>query len=340
MSNGDEASKQAEEEVEPVIPAQEEQAGAPLEASQPQEESSPSEEPDQEEKAEEAAPEEKAEERDEEENPEEAAPEEKSEVPDSEENSEATGEEEGSTDEADIPAEADASLSQEEVAEELLSSGERLPEIKEILCAMLFATKEPLTIRQMVNVFRRTAETYEGPAAQFMEISSKELAPALEELQRDLLKQRLGLEIAEVAGGFRLRNSTLVGPWLRELLEKGKSNKLSKPALETLSIIAYRQPIQRSEMESIRGVAVDSIVRSLLEMGLIKVVGRSELPGRPWLYGTTQSFLEHFGLKNLDELPGMTEMRRHLQQQEMKLEKEAEAQAAAEAAAESSSEED
>jgi len=136
-------------------------------------------------------------------------------------------------------------------------------------------------------------------------------------------ESRAGVEVAEIAEGFRLRNSTVAGPWLRELLEKGKPNKLSKPALETLSIIAYRQPIQRSQIESIRGVAVDSIVRTLLDMGLIKVAGRSELPGKPWLYGTTMAFLEHFGLKCLDDLPGMAEMRRNLQvQQEMDLQSE------------------
>ena len=193
---------------------------------------------------------------------------------------------------------------------------EVLPEIKEIICAMLFATREPLSVRQMVNVFRRAAQNYEGMAAAFEEITARDVEEALEELRQDLSENRLGLEIAEIAEGFRLRNDKVAGPWLRELLEKGKPNKLSKPALETLSIIAYRQPIQRSAIESIRGVAVDSIVRTLLEMGLIKVVGRSELPGKPWLYGTTQLFLEHFGLKSLDDLPGMAEMRRNLERQQ------------------------
>jgi len=195
-----------------------------------------------------------------------------------------------------------------------------IPEIREILCALLFATREPLTPRQIVNVFKRTAETYEGVEASFIEITVKDVKDALEDLKTHLEENKLGLEIVEIAGGVRLRNVTSVGPWLRELMEKGKTAKLSKPALETLSIIAYRQPIQRSQIESIRGVAADSIVRGLLEMGLVKVVGRSELPGKPWLYGTTQSFLEHFGLNSLDDLPGMVEMRRNLAQREMELE--------------------
>lgn len=208
-----------------------------------------------------------------------------------------------------------------------MSESNAIPEIKEILSALLFATREPLTPRQMVNVFKRTAELHEGVEASFIDITLKDVTEALEELRDDLREAKLGLEVAEVGGGFRLRNVKHVGPWLRELLEKGKANKLSKPALETLSIIAYRQPVQRSEIESVRGVAADSIVRNLLEMGLVKVVGRSELPGKPWLYGTTQMFLEHFGLNSLDELPGMAEMRRNLEQRELALkEKEKETQ--------------
>lgn len=213
-----------------------------------------------------------------------------------------------------------------------MTEPEAIPEIKEVLGALLFATREPLTVRQMVNVFKRTAETYEGIEATFIDITAKEVNEALDELREELEASRLGLEVAEVAGGFRLRNVKSVGPWLRELLEKGKANKLSKPSLETLSIIAYRQPVSRSEIESVRGVAADSIVRNLLEMGLVKVVGRSELPGKPWLYGTTQTFLEHFGLNSLDELPGMAEMRRNLEQRELALkEKEAKENGEAEA---------
>lgn len=201
-----------------------------------------------------------------------------------------------------------------------MSEADRIPEIKELLGAMLFATQQPLTVRQMINVFKRSAQTYEGVAETFAEINKKQVEEALAELRKEVEDSRLGIEVVEIAGGYRMRNTPIAGPWLRELLDKGKPNKLSKPALETLSIIAYRQPLPRSEIESIRGVAVDSIVRSLLEMGLIKVVGRSELPGKPWLYGTTQLFLEHFGLNSLDELPGMTEMRRNLEkQQELEL---------------------
>jgi segregation and condensation protein B len=129
-------------------------------------------------------------------------------------------------------------------------------------------------------------------------------------LGKDLASARLGFSIAEVANGYRLVNDASCGPWLRRLLEKGKPSRLSPPALETLAIIAYRQPCTRAEIEAVRGVEVDQMVRNLLELQLIRLVGRSELPGRPWLIGTTQKFLEHFGLNSLDDLPGVEELRR------------------------------
>ena len=86
--------------------------------------------------------------------------------------------------------------------------------------------------------------------------------------------------------------------------------KLSKPALETLAIIAYRQPCLRSEIENVRGVSVDAVIRKLIEMQLVKIVKRSELPGKPWLFGTTSRFLEHFGINSIDELPNSNELRR------------------------------
>ncbi len=92
------------------------------------------------------------------------------------------------------------------------------------------------------------------------------------------------------------------------MLEKSKPSRLSTPALETLAVIAYRQPCTRSDIELVRGVAVDQVVRNLLELQLIKIVGRSDLPGRPWLFGTTQKFLEHFGLKDLGDLPSRDEL--------------------------------
>ncbi|MBN2685112.1 MAG: SMC-Scp complex subunit ScpB, partial [Pontiellaceae bacterium] len=94
--------------------------------------------------------------------------------------------------------------------------------------------------------------------------------------------------------------------------------RLSKPALETLAIVAYRQPCLRSEIEEVRGVSVDAILRKLMDMQLVRVVRRSELPGRPWLFGTTQRFLEHFGINSVDDLPGSQELKRAMPQKENK----------------------
>lgn len=191
-----------------------------------------------------------------------------------------------------------------------MSDVDVLPELKQILGAMLFAAKEPVSLSQMHRVFEQAAELHGGITKDFAKVTESHLREALEALRADLEKARVGVQVREVAHGYRLMNDAACGPWLRVLLEKGKANRLSRPALETLAIIAYRQPVVRSEIEAVRGVAVDQIIRNLLDMQLIRVVGRSELPGRPWMFGTTQTFLEHFGLKGLNDLPGTEELRR------------------------------
>ena len=200
-----------------------------------------------------------------------------------------------------------------------MSETEVLPEVKEIIGAMLFAAKAPLMVKQMRSTFPRAAMNYGGIVDDYAKIKDADIKRALEELKADYEKAKVGLTLVEVASGYRLQNEKKTGPWLRELLDKGKPNRLSKPALETLSIVAYRQPCTRSEIEAVRGVAVDAMVRNLLEMGLLKVTGRSDVPGRPWLFGTTQLFLEHFGLKSLDELPNREELRRQGEQIAMQL---------------------
>ncbi len=188
-----------------------------------------------------------------------------------------------------------------------------LPELKEIIGAMLFAAKKPLTAKEIRRALADTGEKFGGACAEFAALKEKEVQAAVEQLQSELMQNGTGLCIAEVAHGYRLQNEINCGPWVRTLLDKDRTAKLSKPALETLAVVAYRQPVLRSEIEEVRGVAVDQILRNLVEMQLVKVVARSELPGRPWLFGTTQRFLEHFGLKSLDDLPGMDELRREKQ---------------------------
>lgn len=185
-----------------------------------------------------------------------------------------------------------------------------LPELKQLIGAMLFVSKQPLTLGAMRRALQQVAEKEGGVARDYAKATEKDLAAALEELKIEMATRNLGFHVAEVAHGFKLENDVNCGPWLRQLLEKGRTAHLSRPALETLAIIAYRQPCTRSEIESVRGVAVDALIHNLLELQLIKAVGRSELPGKPWQYGTTQAFLEHFGLRAIDDLPGVDELRR------------------------------
>ena len=185
-----------------------------------------------------------------------------------------------------------------------------LPELKQIIGAMLFVRKDPLGVAEIRRVLAATAERRGGITEDYAKAGEKRILEALAELGKELASKKTGFRLAEVAGGWRLENDPACGPWLRTMLQKGRGARLSLPALETLAIIAYRQPCVRAEIESVRGVAVDSILKNLLELQLVKVVGRSELPGRPWMFGTTQKFLEHFGLKSLEELPGTDELRR------------------------------
>ncbi len=191
-----------------------------------------------------------------------------------------------------------------------MSNIEVLPELKQILGSLLFAAKKPLNAKELRKVLTDAGSNYGGPYEQFAGIKEDEIIAALGELTHELAHGSTGLCIAEVAHGYRLQNEINCGPWVRTLLDKDKTARLSKPALETLAIVAYRQPILRSEIESVRGVAVDQVLRNLVEIQLVKVVARSDLPGRPWLFGTTQRFLEHFGLRSLDEMPGMEELKR------------------------------
>ena len=185
-----------------------------------------------------------------------------------------------------------------------------LPELKQIIGAMLFVRKEPLTVAEIRRVLTATAERRGGITSDFAKATEAQVREAVDALGRDLSERKAGFHVIEVAGGFRLENDANCGPWLRVMLQKGRGARLSLPALETLAIVAYRQPCVRSEIEAVRGVVVDAILKNLLEMQLVRVVGRSELPGRPWMFGTTQKFMEHFGLKSLDDLPGTDELRR------------------------------
>ena len=190
------------------------------------------------------------------------------------------------------------------------SDFETLPELKEILGSLLLASKEPLNIKKIKKILVDTGVILKGPFEQYSKVDEENISMAIDELQKDFDKNKLGMELMQVAGGWRIQNKVMCGPFIRSLLDKNQTIKLSKPALETLAIVAYRQPCLRSEIEDVRGVSVDAVLRKLIEMQLLRVVRRSELPGRPWLFGTTQKFLEHFGINTIDELPGSKELKR------------------------------
>jgi segregation and condensation protein B len=191
-------------------------------------------------------------------------------------------------------------------------SASDVPSLMQVLGAMLYGARAPLSAADLRRVLLRVAANAEsdGPEKAFAKVKESEVRKALDALRDHLDQAGLGIRLGEVADGFRYQTDLRCGPWVRDLLDLGKPARLSRPALETLAIIAYRQPITRAEIEAVRGVAVDAMVRTLLEGGLVRIVARSELPGRPLLYGTTQQFLEHFGLKSVNDLPGIEQLAR------------------------------
>lgn len=186
-------------------------------------------------------------------------------------------------------------------SEEVLARIAEASSLRQIIGALVFSSPTPIspeTIRSSI----RNQKMEEGEKNPFAHISLRDVSNALHEIAKDFHRLALGIDLVEVADGWRYQTQPGCGKWVRSLLKTDKPMRLSKSALETLSIIAYRQPIARSEIEGIRGVAVDHVIRALTEMHLIRMVGRSDLPGKPFLYGTTPLFLEHFGLKNLSDL--------------------------------------
>ena len=180
--------------------------------------------------------------------------------------------------------------------------------LQEIVGALLFASEQPLTAGDLRACVRGVAPE-EGENAEVMGVyqscTSREIEEALHGLEKELERSGLGFRLVCTAGAYRLQTTPSCGRYVRALLKLDRPTRLSRAALETLAIVAYRQPITRAEIEQIRGVAVDTIMKTLLDLGLVRLVGRSELPGHPFLYGTTQEFLEHFGLASLGDLNGI-----------------------------------
>jgi len=186
-------------------------------------------------------------------------------------------------------------------------------DLKFILEAVLFSAQKPLSLKELRDVFAGAPEHAEGneTVRALKKIKEEQLTAALEELAKEHEAAGRSYRLACVAGSWQFVTQPEFAPWLKALVgHKARPPRLSQPALETLAIIAYRQPLTRAEIEQVRGVAVDGVMQTLVERGLVEQLGRAEVVGRPMTYGTTPVFLEYFGLRSLDELPAADELRR------------------------------
>lgn len=196
--------------------------------------------------------------------------------------------------------------------------------LKKILKTLLFSTSEPLSIRDIQAVITRyhqQAETAPGeadeegtlnPDQEVLEgifeqvpslLTATQIRDAMDEIAHELQECQEVYRLVQGPAGYRLTTAPEYAEWVRLLRNESKPIRLSQAALETLSIVAYRQPVTRAEIEAIRGVSIDSAMNKLMELELVQVVGRADLPGRPIQYGTTEKFLEFVGIRSIEELP-------------------------------------
>ncbi len=164
-------------------------------------------------------------------------------------------------------------------------------ELRKLIEAFIFAAESPLSLDRLCALLER---------------SRAELRPMIEQLLSDYPPSRRGFYLAEVAGGYQFRTDPECAPWLRKL-NRERPFRFSQAALETLAIIAYRQPITRAEVEYLRGVDSGGVMKTLLDKGLLRILGKKDVPGRPLMYGTSRHFLELFGLRSLEDLPTLKE---------------------------------
>ncbi len=166
---------------------------------------------------------------------------------------------------------------------------------KNIIEAMLFVSDKPLFINEIKGVL----EEFEG----------RQIKEIISDLNREYEETERSFTVKEIAGGFQIVTDPVLSPWLKKLYKTSGSDRLTGPSLETLAIMAYKQPVTKPEIEAIRGVNVDGVLKTLIEKNLIRIAGRKETIGRPILYGTTSEFLQYFGLNSLEELPRLEEFR-------------------------------
>ena len=187
---------------------------------------------------------------------------------------------------------------------------------RQIIESLIFASDEPLTTKQILEVVNRSFQ-----AAESYSLSAKDVETLVSELNQEYETHQRAFHIIEIAGGFQFATKTQFSHWLGELFKERIKRKLSQAALETLALIAYKQPVSKPEIEAIRGVNADYVISSLLERNLITIVGRSASVGRPLLYGTTEHFLHHFGLNSISDLPRLREIEELMKESEMEVEK-------------------
>lgn len=201
------------------------------------------------------------------------------------------------------PAWAQEGAAAEEGSDTAEALGPLSPErLRSVLESLLFAAERPLTVQRIVELLEETAAAPREPSGPPL-YQAAQIKDVLTELGRELQAGGRGIELHEVAGGWQLRTAAQNAPWVQRLLQ-AKPVRLSRAQVETLAIVAYRQPVTRGDIEDIRGVTVSSqIVKQLEERGWIDAIGYREAPGRPALYATTRQFLDDLGLASLDQLP-------------------------------------
>ncbi len=190
-------------------------------------------------------------------------------------------------------------------------------EKKPIIEAIIFASDEPLSLKELHNITISSEEQHLK-----IKISEDELLNIIRELNSEYVSTNRSFRIVQIAGGFQFATLPDFAEWLGLLMKEKSKRKLSQSALESLAVIAYKQPVTKPEIEAIRGVNVDYIIGTLLERDLITIVGRAATPGRPLLYGTTKTFLKHFGINDLIDLPKPREIDEILSDSTFEVEKE------------------
>jgi segregation and condensation protein B len=181
------------------------------------------------------------------------------------------------------------------VPENALEPNPQADRLRGIIESILFVSDTPVTLKKICDA----APDYE----------KKDITKALAELRAEYNRSGRGFLIEEIAGGYQMLSNPENVEYVRRLHEKESSSKLTPAMLETLAIIAYKQPVLRADIEAVRGVQVGPIIRSLMEKGMVRVAGRADEAGKPFLYGTTKQFLEHFGLRSIEDLPNIEELK-------------------------------